>query len=219
MLKVGLTGGIGSGKSTAADFFRQQGIEVIDLDQIARQVVEPGSPALDHISEHFGADILTNSGALDRQKLGSIIFNDASEKYWLEALLHPLINLEMEKRVANSTSAYVVIEIPLLAENGRHKDVDRVLVIDAEQQTQLERAKAREAQSEDQIKKIIGLQASRQDRNALADEIVDNHGSLAELHQKLESIHKMYLKLSREPLINVCEAVSARQKSAKKRSL
>ena len=196
MLKIGLTGGIGSGKSTAADFFRQQGIEVIDLDQIARWIVEPGSAALDQISEHFGAGIRTGRGELDRQKLGNIIFNDGAEKRWLESLLHPLIQREMAKRITASNSAYVVIEIPLLAENGHRRDVDRVLVIDSEPQAQLERARARGNQSEEQIKKIIGLQASRQARNALADEIVENHGSRAELQQKLEPIHSMYLEIS-----------------------
>ena len=196
MLKIGLTGGIGSGKSTAADFFRQQGIEVIDLDQIARRIVELGSAALDQISEHFGDGIRTGRGELDRQKLGSIIFNDGAEKRWLESLLHPLIQREMAKRITASNSAYVVIEIPLLAENGHRRDVDRVLVIDSEPQAQLERARARGNQSEEQIKKIIGLQASRQARNALADEIVENHGSRAELQQKLEPIHSMYLEIS-----------------------
>ncbi len=196
MLKIGLTGGIGSGKSTAANFFRTLGIDVIDLDQIARDVVRLGSPALQRICQRFGQTVLNKDNSLDRQKLGKIIFNNPSEKSWLESLLHPLIHDRKQQLVQQSKSAYVVIEIPLLAENKRQSDVDRVLVIDCDEQQQIKRAVARGQQTEEQIKKIIALQATRAARKALADDIVENHGTTVELEEKLTSIHEKYLQFS-----------------------
>lgn len=196
MLKIGLTGGIGSGKSTAAHFFRAQNIDVIDLDQLARDVVQPESPALQEICQRFGKTILNKDKSLNRKKLGEIIFSNQNEKNWLESLLHPLINDEKQRLIQQSKSTYVVIEIPLLAENQRQSDVDRVLVIDCDEQLQIDRATARGHQTEEQIKQIIALQASRADRNVLADDIVENSGSTEELEAQLKDLHQKYLELS-----------------------
>lgn len=198
MLKIGLTGGIGSGKSTAARFFDSQGIDVIDLDQLARQVVEPGSPALQEICNRFGKSVLTDEGDLNRKKLGDIVFSNRTEKDWLESLLHPLIHTAKQQVLEQSASPYVVIEIPLLAENQRQDDVDRVLVIDCDEQQQIDRAITRGQQDEAQIKKIIDIQASRNTRNALADDIIENNGSKEELLGKLQRLHEKYLRLSRQ---------------------
>jgi len=190
MLKIGLTGGIGSGKSTAADFFRSQHIDVIDLDQVARDVVRKGSSALGKIQERFGKEILNKNGDLDRKKLGEIIFSNNAEKLWVESLLHPLINAEMEETLKSNTSTYVVIESPLLTENKRQNDFDRVLVIDCNG------AALRGHQSEEQVKRIVDLQASRAERKALADDIVENNGSNDELTEKLADLHQKYLILA-----------------------
>ncbi|MEQ9023446.1 MAG: dephospho-CoA kinase, partial [Pseudomonadales bacterium] len=155
MLTIGLTGGIGSGKSTAARFFKEQGVTVIDLDQIARELVTTGSPALAEIQERFGKEILDDKNHLDRQKLAQIIFFDANEKEWLEALLHPLIREEQQRQLDQATSGYAVIEIPLLTENKLSTTVDRVLLIDCPEATQKTRALARGVQSEQQIDRTI----------------------------------------------------------------
>lgn len=196
MFTIGLTGGIGSGKSTAANFFRSQGIEVIDLDQLARDVVEPGGPALNAITERFGSDTLNKDGTLDRKKLGEIIFSSAGEKQWLEELLHPLINAKKENRLMKAKSPYAVIEIPLLIENNRQDSVDRVLVIDADREAQISRAKNRGDQTPEQIEKIIQSQASSKERRKIAHDWVTNNGTEEELIAQLQVLHSKYLQLA-----------------------
>lgn len=196
MLKIGITGGIGSGKSTAADFFRSQQAEVIDLDQLARIVVNQGSAAHKDIQSRFGDHILDQQGELDRRKLAEIIFANPAEKHWLESLLHPLINAEKQRILSTSQSAYAVIEIPLLTENQLQDTVDRVLLIDCDEKTQRERALARGNQSEQQIKKIMASQASRSERTAIADDLVQNNGAPKELIAQLWALHQKYLKLA-----------------------
>ena len=198
MFKIGLTGGIGSGKSTAAAFFLSQGIDVIDLDQIARSVVQPGTPALKQIQNRFGNEILTTTGSLNRKKLAEIIFSDNAEKLWLEALLHPLIKREKERVLKNSMSPYVVIEIPLLVENQLQSEVNRVLLIDSTEELQVERAKLRGNQTEEQIRKIIKSQATRDERKKQADDIAENSGSEQELEIQLQHLHQKYLRLAKE---------------------
>lgn len=198
MLIIGLTGGIGSGKSTAANFFRDKHIDVIDLDQLARQVVEPGTPALEKISQRFGETILLKDGALNRKKLGEIIFNDKQQKAWLESLLHPLIHQEKERAIEKSRSPYVIIEIPLLTENRRQGDVDRVLVINTDREKQIQRASSRDSLPKEQIEKIIGAQATADQRKAVADDLVDNNGPESELGQKLDLLHQQYLQLANQ---------------------
>jgi dephospho-CoA kinase len=198
MLRIGLTGGIGSGKSTAATFFKSQGVTVIDLDQIARDLVTPGSPALAQIQQHFGEDILDNQHRLKRQKLAEIIFFDPSQKKWLEELLHPLIREEQQHQIYTAKSSYVVIEIPLLTENNLAETVDRILLIDCPESLQKERALARGTQTPQQIDRILAAQATRKQRQTIADDIVLNDGSTAHMEQQLQALHVKYLQLSHE---------------------
>ncbi|MEQ9209201.1 MAG: dephospho-CoA kinase [Pseudomonadales bacterium] len=199
MLTIGLTGGIGSGKSTAARFFKEQGVTVIDLDQIARELVTTGSPALAEIQERFGKEILDDKNHLDRQKLAQIIFFDANEKEWLEALLHPLIREEQQRQLDQATSGYAVIEIPLLTENKLSTTVDRVLLIDCPEATQKTRALARGVQSEQQIDRTIAAQATRKQRQQIADDIVLNDGSIENMLEQLQQLHQKYLQLAEQP--------------------
>lgn len=199
MLTIGLTGGIGSGKSTAARFFKEQGVTVIDLDQIARELVTTGSPALAEIQERFGKEILDDKNHLDRQKLAQIIFFDAIEKEWLEALLHPLIREEQQRQLDQATSGYAVIEIPLLTENKLSATVDRVLLIDCPEATQKTRALARGVQSEQQIDRTIAAQATRKQRQQIADDIVLNDGSIENMLEQLQQLHQKYLQLAEQP--------------------
>ena len=196
MLRIGLTGGIGSGKSSAASFFLDQGVTVIDLDQIARKIVAQGSPALTQILKRYGDQILDSKGHLDRQKLAEIIFLEAGEKKWLEDLLHPLIREEQHRQVDTAKSSYVVIEIPLLVENQLSSTVDRVLLIDCSETLQKERALSRGNQSEQQIDRIIEAQATREQRQKIADDIVLNDGSMKAMQNQLEKLHQDYLNLA-----------------------
>jgi len=193
---VGLTGGIGSGKSAAAERFRALGITVVDADVCARIVVEPNKPALKTIAEHFGSEIIQADGTLDRAALRQKIFADEAERKWLEALLHPLIFEEMWSQLQLAQSPYAILESPLLIEAGQKAICQRVLVIDAAEETQLARATARDNNSIEQVKAIMAAQATRQQRNAKADDIVNNDGDLASLHQAIDKLHQHYLSLA-----------------------
>ena len=193
---VGLTGGIGSGKSAAAERFRALGITVVDADVCARIVVEPNKPALKTIAEHFGSEIIQADGTLDRAALRQKIFADEAERKWLEALLHPLIFEEMWSQLQLAQSPYAVLESPLLIEAGQKAICQRVLVIDAAEETQLARATARDNNSIEQVKAIMAAQATRQQRNAKADDIVNNDGDLASPHQAIDKLHQHYLSLT-----------------------
>lgn len=196
MLIIGLTGGIGSGKSAAADRFRSHGITVIDADQVARQAVEKGSEALHLIAEHFGSQILLDDGNLNRALLRQIIFDNPEEKQWLEALLHPIIRQLTKEQLNAAESPYAVLESPLLLETNQHELVSRVIVVDVPEQAQLERACARDANSEEQIKAIMSSQMSRDKRLGLADDRVDNSGSLEALCAQVDQLHQTYLDLA-----------------------
>ena len=196
MFTLGLTGGIGSGKSTAAEFFCAQQIDVLDLDRVARDLVDTNAEVSERIQAYFGSDILDENSQLDRQKLAAIVFSQPEQKRWLESLLHPLIRQQQQQFIARSQSAYVVVEIPLLAEKGLQGSLDRVLVIDCDMQLQLQRAVQRGQQSEQHIKAIIAAQASREQRNAIADDIVLNQGSKQQLADKLAGLHAEYLQLA-----------------------
>ena len=196
MLKVGLTGGIGSGKSTAAKFFANLGVTVIDLDQISRELVEPGTPALEQITERFGSVILQKNGGLNRGKLGEIVFSNKEDKEWLEKLLHPKIRERQQALIDSATDPYVLIEIPLLAENQLQKTVDRVLVVDVEEQTQVSRAAKRDNRSQTEIAAILNAQASREDRLQIADDVINNDGDTDELQNQVDHLHERYLQLA-----------------------
>lgn len=195
-LIVGLTGGIGSGKSEASKRFAKRGVMVVDADIVAREVVEPGSAPLAQIAAHFGLDILDAAGNLNRSKLREIIFSDPTEKQWLESLLHPIINANIRHQLQNSTSAYSVLTSPILLETQQFQLVDRILVIDTSEQHQLERAGQRDKNNESQIKAIMQTQLSRQERCARATDIIQNHGSIDELDEQVEKLHQLYLELA-----------------------
>ena len=195
LFTVGITGGIGSGKSAVANYFAGQGICIVDADIIARSVVEPGTNALVAITERFGHDILTN-GQLDRKKLRTIIFAAADKRRWLENLLHPLIEQQIIAQLSQATSRYAVLVSPLMLEIGQHALVDRVLVVDVPECIQIERTMTRDQMTEEQTRQILSSQISREQRLAKAHDIVDNSGTLAQLHQYLEPLHQRYLRLA-----------------------
>lgn len=196
MLKVGLTGGIGSGKSTVVKGLQAKGITIVDADQIAREVVQPGEQALDEIARVFGPEVLQADGTLDRSKLKQRIFSDPSAKQQLEAILHPRIRQRILERVNNAKDTdYVVADIPLLVESKYPDHFDRVIVVDCTEAQQIERVKARDAMSDEQIQRIMDSQASRQQRLDAATDIIDNTGSLDSLKMQIEKLHERLLSL------------------------
>ena len=197
MLIVGLTGGIASGKSTAASFFASRGITVIDADTLARELVQPGQAALQKIIARFGTSIVNDSGELDRASLRRLVFNDNKARLDLETILHPLIRTEMQRRVSAAKSPYCILSIPLLIETGQTDLVDRVLVIDSDEALRYQRLRQR-GLDDDTITAILRAQATRTQRLAIADDIVPNNGNIAEMEAQLEDCHQHYLKLSRE---------------------
>ena len=193
---VGLTGGIGSGKSAAADLFAAKGVELVDTDVLAREVVELGTPALAAIAEHFGDEILGADGGLDRAKLRAIVFAQPAEKNWLEALLHPLIDELLRSRLASFQSSYCLLVSPLLLETEQAAHVDRILVIDIDRQGQLQRTLRRDGSSQATVEAIIDSQISREERLARADDIISNQGTLEDLARAVDQQHARYLQLS-----------------------
>lgn len=199
MLKVGLTGGIASGKSTVAKYFEALGTPVIYADIIAREVVAVGSDGLRAVHSAFGDNVIDSHGELNRAALREIVFSDAKKRKQLEGILHPLIRTrsdELEALAKNSGAAYVVFEIPLLLETGRYKDMDRVLVVDVQESTQITRVMQRDNCSETQAIKILAVQSGRQDRLAIADDIIKNEGELQELKSAVTELHERYLTLA-----------------------
>ncbi|WP_025807494.1 dephospho-CoA kinase [Pseudomonas chlororaphis] len=192
---LGLTGGIGSGKSAAAQHFIDLGIHVVDADHAARWVVEPGRPALARIAEHFGDSVLQADGQLDRAALRKLIFEVPQQRLWLEALLHPLIADEIAAHLARAESPYAILVSPLLIESGQYAMTQRILVIDVPQQLQIERTLQRDRISEQQVQAILKAQATREDRLSHADDVLVNDRDLAWLHSEVERLHHFYLTL------------------------
>lgn len=196
MYVVGLTGGIGSGKSTVSAGFSKLGVEVIDVDQLSREAVLPGSSALENIASHFGKSILNSDGTLNRRALREIVFADEDERLWLERLLHPVIGDLLKQRLHESTSHYTILESPLLLETSQKELVDRILVIDVSEQTQLQRAMLRDGSNEDTIRGIIASQIARDKRLAAADDVLRNEGSIEEITEKVNKLHARYLRMA-----------------------
>lgn len=196
MLVVALTGGIGSGKSTACNYFKTLGTPVIDADEIAHTITQPGTPALKAISEHFGADVLDQQGALLRTQLREIIFNDPTKRRWLEALLHPLIREQMHQQLqALKNHPYCIVAIPLLTTKTPINYIDRICVIDLPAELQCTRASARDQVCEQHIDLIIQAQQARTQRLDLADDILYNDKDIAFLKQQIDRLHQRYLTL------------------------
>ena len=198
-LIVGLTGGIGSGKSTVADLFQQLGIPVIDADVIAHTLVEPGQPALVEIIEAFGANTVDASGVLDRARLRKLVFSDPEQRRRLEAILHPKIRRKIITLTTNIRTPYCIVVIPLLLETDQRDLVDRILVVDTGVDKQIARVTMRNGLPKHEIMAIITAQASRERRLAAADEVIDNNGSLNELNSQVRAQHEKYLKIARKP--------------------
>ncbi|MCL1078766.1 dephospho-CoA kinase [Parashewanella spongiae] len=197
---VGLTGGIGSGKTTVANLFAEQGIDLIDADIVAREVVEPGSEGLAAIVEHFGEHVLQSDGQLDRSALRECIFSQPKQRLWLNECLHPLIRKRMLELIKQSTSAYAVLVVPLLFENGLDSLVDRTLVVDISPELQIKRTQDRDGVDKGQIENIIRSQMPRQQRLDKTDDIIDNQGEIQEIEQTVFALHKQYLSLSKAVL-------------------
>jgi dephospho-CoA kinase len=196
-LRIGLTGGIASGKSTVTQRFGELGVPVIDADVASRTVVEPGKPGLAQVVARFGTGVLDADGQLDRSALRKLIFKDSSLRQALDAILHPLIRVEMERDAAQSEGPYVVMAIPLLVEGGSAgKRADRVLVVDADETLQIQRLQARDGSSVEQARAILASQASRAARLAAADDVLLNTGTVAELRQAVDRLHEQYLQLA-----------------------
>lgn len=196
---LGLTGGIGSGKSAAAQCFIDLGVHTVDADHAARWVVEPGRPALAQIAEHFGPGVLQANGELDRAALRALIFADPEQRRWLEALLHPLIRQEIADHLAKATSPYAILVSPLLIESGQYKTTQRVLVIDVPPELQLARTVQRDGVSQAQVEAILKVQAQREERLRHADDVLVNDRDPAWLKQEVERLHHFYLSLSGGP--------------------
>jgi dephospho-CoA kinase len=194
-LRIGLTGGIASGKSTVSQRFAELGVSVIDADVAARAVVEPGTPGLEQVVQRFGAGILCPNGELDRPALRELIFNDPAARRDLDAILHPLIRAHMEQQAAAAAGPYLIMAIPLLVEGGSSRErLDRILVVDVDEAVQLQRVQARDGISIAQARAILGSQASRAARLEAADDVLQNGGTVAELRQAVDRLHERYLK-------------------------
>lgn len=197
--RVALTGGIASGKSTVAGMFAALGVPVVDTDLIARQVVEPGRPALASVVDAFGPEVLALDGSLDRRRLRDRVFADSGQRRRLEAILHPAIRAEMERQSQAAGGPYQLLVIPLLAEGGRRDHVDRVLLVDAPESAQLERLMRRDGGTREQAEAALRAQASRAQRRAIADDVLDNTGDPAALSAQVAALHERYLALATSP--------------------
>lgn len=199
MLTVGLTGGIGSGKSEVARLFRQLGVPVIDADTIAHQLVQPGTDALAEIVSAFGEAVLTAGGDLDRTRLGDIVFNSPDKKKQLESIIHPRVREQIRVfKDRHKDEAYILVVIPLLLESDQRDLVDRILVINAAESVRIERVHARDGRSEQQIRAIMQSQADDAARQAAADDMLDNVGALEDLQPLVAELHQRYVALARK---------------------
>ena len=196
MFRIALTGGIASGKTTVANLFASRGVPLIDTDVIAREVVEPGQPALAAVVEAFGPSVLDADGRIDRRRMRDRVFNDRAARKQLEGILHPAIRAEMERQSAQAPGPYQVLVIPLLAEGGRMDHIDRVLVVDAPEALQIERLMRRDGSTREQALAALSSQAKRDARLAIADDVIVNDGDAAALDARVDELHRAYLELA-----------------------
>jgi len=197
-LVVGLTGGIGSGKSAAADEFARLGATVVDTDAIAHELTAPGGAAIAEVKRQFGSAFLDASGAMNRTRMRDLVFSDPEEKRRLEALLHPMIRAESARRIASAAGPYAVHVVPLLVESpGYRERVGRVLVVDCPEELQVSRVRQRSGLPESEVRRIIAAQIQRDKRLAAADDVIDNSGTISALQQQVRKLHETYLALAR----------------------
>jgi dephospho-CoA kinase len=195
-LRIGLTGGIASGKSTVAQRFTDLGVPVIDADEAARAVVEPGKPGFTAVIQRFGADVVAENGEINRRALRTLVFGDPELRRDLESILHPLIRADMEQRAEAAEGPYIVMAIPLLVEGGSRARVDRILVVDVAEAVQLQRLMARDGSSLEQARAIVAAQSTRSVRLAAADDVLTNAGTFTELRQDVDALHARYLQIA-----------------------
>ena len=195
MLIIGLTGGIGSGKSVASDKFKSLGITVVDADVASRTVVEPGKPALKEIEDHFGSGIITAEGKLDRNNLREIIATDPEERKWLESVTHPKIGEQITKEISESTSVYTLFVAPLLLETNSQEMCSRVVVVDVPKDVQIRRTAKRDKVSPNQVEKMVAAQMEREKRLEKADDVLLNSGTIEDLEKQVEELHKKYIQM------------------------
>jgi len=195
---VGLTGGIGSGKSVAANFFHSEGVTVVDADHLAREVIEQNTSGFQSIVDYFGSNILGEDGSIDRAQLRKEIFDDKEKKKVLESITHPMVRDLMAERIAASTSPYSIVMVPLIFETNSMSAYNRILVIDCDSKLQLERATLRDDNSSEQIQKILDSQCSRTERLSIANDVIPNNDSLENLKTRSLAMHKFYLGLCKK---------------------
>jgi dephospho-CoA kinase len=195
-LRIGLTGGIASGKTVVANMFAELGATIIDTDVIARNVVEPGKPALEQVRQTFGDQVLTEDGGLDRSRLRGIVFSDDAKRAQLEQILHPVIQEETVRQAETAGGAYQIVVVPLLLNSPLRGLANRILVVDCDEATQIDRLVARDIETEVQARRILAAQASREERLAAADDIIKNDQDLEHTRQQVQRLHKVYLQLS-----------------------
>ena len=196
--RVGLTGGIASGKSTAAKFFGALGVPIIDTDQLARDVVEPGQPPLERLVERFGPGILTEDGHLDRPALRNIVFSDPKARADLEALTHPAIGAAVEARSTEVGGVYQILVLPLLVEKNLGSQLNRVLVVDCDEELQIRRLQSRDGSTLEQARAILNAQASRSSRLKAAHDVIKNEGDMSAVREQVEQLHARYLELAQQ---------------------
>ena len=195
---IGLTGGIGSGKSTAADIFKELGAAVVDTDAISRELTAAGGAAMPEIRNQYGPEFIAPDGSLDRERIRRLVFGNAEARKKLEAILHPMIRAESRARVATARAPYVILVVPLLFESDAYLDLlKRVLVVDCSEERQIERAMRRSRISADEVRAIMASQLSRAARRARADDVIDNDGGMEALRRQVDEIHSEYLNLAR----------------------
>jgi dephospho-CoA kinase len=196
-LVIGLTGGIGSGKSAAADEFARLGATVVDTDAIAHELTGPGGAAIPEVKRQFGSAFVDAAGAMNRKRMRDLVFSDPAEKERLEALLHPMIRAESARRIASAAGPYAMHVVPLLFESpGYHERVGRVLVVDCPEELQITRVRQRSGLPEEEIRRIIASQLQREKRLAAADDVIDNSGTIAAMQQQVRQLHQIYLRLA-----------------------
>lgn len=193
---VGLTGGIGSGKSTIANLFAELGVDIIDTDEIARALTGRGQPAISKIAEQFGTDVIQSDGALDRERMRAVAFSDSKAREALQNILHPLIRAQVQRRLSETDAPYAIVVVPLLVESRNYKFADRILVVDCSEEKQIERVMRRSGLERGQVSAIMATQASRSDRLAAADDVVSNEGEISALRAKVQQLHEKYLTLA-----------------------
>ena len=196
MLIIGLTGGIGSGKSVASDKFKSLGITIVDADVASRTVVEPGKPALKEIEDHFGSGIITAEGKLDRNNLREIIATDPEERKWLESVTHPKIGEQITKEISESTSVYTLFVAPLLLETNSQEMCSRVVVVDVPKDVQIRRTAKRDKVSPNQVEQMVAAQMEREKRLEKADDVLLNNGTIEDLEKQVEELHKKYIQMA-----------------------